>query len=292
MIGVAAMANTLPVSSLVKGALGLLEVNSVLANLVYRDAEKEFVGGVGDTVRVRVPETIDAVDGTGQPTTFTDINEGTIPVTLSAEAYNAVKLSDREMTLDLINFGAQVLQPQASGIAKFCEQTISAQMNAASTASGETIDPVAPLGAFVKAAAEFTRREIPLQGRIMAVGPAVFEALLSVPSLQDAAAAGGDDVISGGRFKRLLGFDVHVSPYLDGAVAFTREGFALAVRAPQNVDGASKAATERHNGYALRYVRDFDISQRADVSLLSTFVGATQMDARRVMAFAIAPAGA
>jgi hypothetical protein len=286
------MANDFPVSSVVAGALGLLESNSVLSKLVYRDAEKSMVGGTGDTVRVRVPEVIEAVDGTGQATQFTDIEDGSLPVQLSAEAYSAVLLSDRDLTLDLISFGAQVLQPQAAGVARFCEQAIAGVMNTASAESTHSISPSAPLGAFVRAAAEFTRREIPLQGRYMAIGPDAFEALLSVPSLQDAAASGNADVIEGGYFTKLLGFQVHVSPYLTGAVAFTREGFALASRAPMNAEGAGFAATETHNGFALRYLRQFDVSQRADVSLLSTFVGAAVLDTNRSMAFSIAEAGA
>lgn len=283
------MANDFPVSSVVSGALGLLEANSVLGKLVYRDAEKAMVGGVGSSVRIRVPKTIEARDGTGQATVFTDINEDAIPVTLSAEAYSAVKLSDAEMTLDLVNFGAQVLQPQASGIARYCEEAIAAAMNAQSEASTETVSLDSPLGAFTRAAAEFTRRGIQLPGRYMAIGPDVFEALLSVPSLQDAAATGGAEIIEGGMFTRLLGFQVHVSPYLNGAVAFTREGFALVTRAPADAEGAGYTATQTYNGYALRYVRDFDIAQRGEVSLMSTFVGARELDTRRVMAFKVGP---
>ncbi|MFE1101333.1 P22 phage major capsid protein family protein [Nocardiopsis alba] len=285
------MANQIPVSQIVAASLGLIEANSVLGNLVYRDAESSFVGGVGDTVRVRVPNVIEAKDGTGAPTEFDSINEGAVPVTLTAEAYNAVKLSDKELTLDIVNFGAQVLQPQASGVAKFCEKTIAGVMNEQVAASTDTIDPANPLAAIARAAAEFTRRELDMSGRTLVIGPDMLEAFLSLPALQDVAAAGADEALRGGELTRLMGFSVRVSPFIDGAIAFTREAFALACRAPATADGAGYAATETNNGYSLRYVRDFDMAQRGDVSLMSVFVGATVLDSRRFMAFNVSAGG-
>ncbi|MGW8439301.1 P22 phage major capsid protein family protein [Nocardiopsis sp. NPDC055879] len=274
-------------SQAIGGALGLLEANSVLGKRVYRDAEKSFGGGTGTTVQVRVPNTITATNGLGQNTVYTDINESTVPVEITAEAYSAIALTDQEMSLSVIDFGKQVLQPQASGIAKYCEQAIAGVMNDAATESTSEIDPTNPLGAFVRAAAEFTRREVPLQGRTMAIGPDVLEVLLALPALQDVAAAGGGDVLEGGFVARLLGFEIVVSPYITGAVAFTREGFALATRAPGVPEGAGYAATETHNGWAMRLLQDFDLTRRAEVSLMSVFVGATLLDDRRVMAFSL-----
>ncbi|WP_431871922.1 P22 phage major capsid protein family protein [Nocardiopsis eucommiae] len=284
------MANSFPVSQAIGGALGLLEANSVLGKRVHRDSEKHFGGGTGATVQVRIPKTISATNGMGQNTVYTDINESTVPVEITAEAYSAVALTDQEMALNVIDFGKQVLQPQASGVAKFCEQAIAGVMNTAVTDSTLEISPTNPLGAFVRAAAEFTRREIDLPGRTMAIGPDVLEVLLALPALQDVAASGGGDVLEGGFLTKLLGFDIVVSPYVSGAVAFTPEGFALATRAPGVPEGAGYAATETHNGWSMRYLQDFDITRRAEVSLMSVFVGATLLDERRVMAFSL-PSG-
>src|SRR5699024_7946474 len=69
--------------------------------------------------------------------------------------------------------------------------------------------------------------------------------------------------------------------------AFTPEAFALACRAPEPPAGAGYAEAQTHNGYALRYLRDFSIEHRADASLMSAFVGATTLDSNRYMAFDI-----
>jgi hypothetical protein len=284
------MANSIPVDQVITATLGLIEANSVLGNLVHRDAERGFVGGVGDTVRVRVPNVIEARDGAGTATIFSDIDEGAVPVTLTNEAYSAVKLTDMELSLSITDFGVQVLQPQSAGVAKYCERAISGVMNEQVNDAGNTntIDPTAPLRAIAKAAAEFTRRELPMEGRILAIGPDILEAFLALPALQDVAAAGADEALRGGELTRLMGFSVRVSPYVEGAIAFTREAFALACRAPLPPEGAGYAATETYNGYSIRYVRDFDVSVRGDVSLMSVFVGAAVLDSRRFMAFNIA----
>lgn len=281
------VAHNIPVSQIVNGTLGLIEANAVLANLVYREAEAGFIGGVGSTVRVRVPNVIEAQNGAGQNTVFSDIDEGAVPVTLTDEAYSAVKLTDKELSLDIVNYGAQVLQPQASGVAKYCERAIAGVMNAQVHVpdNANTISPTMPLAAIAKAAAEFTRRELSMEGRVLVIGPEMLEAFLNLPALQDVAAAGADEALRGGELTRLMGFSVRVSPYVEGAVAFTREAFALACRAPLPSEGAGYAATQTHNGYAIRYVRDFDISVRGDVSLMSVFVGAAVLDPRRFMAF-------
>lgn len=283
------MPNNIPIESVISATLGLIESNSVLSKLVHRDAEKGFTGGVGDTVRVRVPKVIEARDGTGEATVFTDIDEGAVPVTLSAEAYSAVRLTDKEMSLELVNFGVSVLQPQSSGVAKFSEKAIAGVMNdqVNDVENTNVVDPAAPLGAIAKAAAEFTRRELDMPGRSLVIGPDILESILNLPALQNAAAAGNTDIIEGGYLTRIMGFDIYVSPFISGVVAFTREAFALANRAPLPSEGAGYASTQAHNGYSIRYVRDFDMSVRGDVSLMSTFVGAAVLDPRRFMAFKI-----
>lgn len=287
------MAHTIPVEQVIAASLGLIESNSVLGGLVFRDAEKGFVGGVGDSVRVRVPNVIEAQDGAGADTVFSDVDEGAVPVKLTAEAYSAVKLSDKELSLDIVNLGTQVLQPQAAGIARYCEKAIAGVMNGAvnDPANTNTISVATPLGAVAKAAAEFTRRELSMEGRTLVIGPDMLEAFLNLSALQDVAAAGKDEALRGGELTRLMGFSVRVSPYVEGAIAFTREAFALACRAPLPPEGAGYAETQTHNGYAIRYLRDFDISARADISLMAVFVGAAVLDSRRFMAFKVdAPA--
>lgn len=285
------MANNIPVSNVISASLGLLEANSVLGRLVHRDAEAGFTGGVGDSVRVRLPSIIEARDGAGAETVFSDLDEGTATVELTHEAYSAVLLSDKELSFDLYDFGRQVLNPQAAGIARFAENAIAGILNDAVADSSHTVDPGNPLSAVARAAGEFTRREIGFEDRYVVIGPDLVEAFLTAEALQNSSASGDDSVIRGGRIGRVYGFDVWVSPYVNGMTAFTPEAFALACRAPEPPAGAGYAETQAHNGFALRYLRDFSVQHRSDASLMSTFVGATTLDANRYMAFEVGSGG-
>src|SRR5690625_934689 len=207
--------NELAISDIVSATLGLISLHAVLADVTYRDAESDFVGGVGDTVRIRVPSVIEARDGAVDgETQFSDIQETAVPVELSREAYNATKLSDRELSLGIADFGAQVLDPQALGIVRMIEQTIADEINAAIAASSREIDPEDPIRALTVASAEFLAREnARADGAVFVIGPDLLAAFLNSPVLQNASAVGSDEVIRGGRLGRILGFDVYASPY-------------------------------------------------------------------------------
>ncbi|GAA0946418.1 P22 phage major capsid protein family protein [Nonomuraea longicatena] len=275
------MANTLQIDSVVALTLALLERQTILGRLVHRDSQTSFRGGVGDTVRVRVPKRLDVKEFIkGTPITTTEINELGVPVKLTKRLYTAVELSDDDLTLSLADFGAQVLAPQSSGVASGVEQAVAATMNEATAASTVTISKAKPLAAVAKAAATFTTREVPTSGRVLVVGPELEEILLQMPEVMNTAAAGSPEVIKDGMLTRLYGFNVYVSPYITGAVAFTRDAFALAVVAPAPMVGA-ESETSAHNGYALRYTRAAKIDTLSSVSVVHAYVGATQLDVRQ-----------
>lgn len=282
------MANNIAVSQVVATTLGLIERESTLSRISFRDAEAAFVGGVGDSVRIRIPRAIAARDGVVDGDThFTDLNEDTVAIELTQELYSAVKLSDWELTLDIESYAKQVLQPQALGIVRDCEKAMADVMNAETAVATRTIDPDQPLRALTAAAAELVRRENGSPERHFVIGPELLEAFLSEKAIQDASAAGSADVIQAGYVGRVMGFDVHVSPYIEGAVALTPGAFALAVRAPDVPEGAGYAASETYADYAIRYLRDYVMATRAEVSLVSAFVGATALDEQRFIPFAI-----
>ncbi|WP_411122073.1 P22 phage major capsid protein family protein [Streptomyces sp. x-19] len=286
------MAHKIEIDKIVATSIGLLEANSVLGNKVFRDAETSFNGGVGDEVTVTLPQVIDAKVLDDEGTKYSDINELDFKVKLTDEAYNAVKLNDRQLNFGIRDFGRQVLQPQASGVAKHCEKAVAGVLNEAIASDGskskfpkaEAISKAKPLAALAKASAEMTKREIPEEGRILAIGPELKEAFLGLESLQNASFAGDAQVITNGTLGRVLGFEVVVSPFITGgAVAFTEEAVALAVRAP-GAPAGTDAAAMTHNGFALMAARQFVMDQQKTVSLMKTFVGATPLDTNRMVA--------
>ncbi|MEU7576000.1 hypothetical protein AB0B50_00085 [Streptomyces sp. NPDC041068] len=286
------MAHTITTDEIVAAALGLLEAKSVLGSRVWRDAESSFIGGVGDEVTVTLPTVVEAkLKDDGKNIDYSDLNEQTFKVKLTDHAYNAIKLNERQMNFDIRNFGAQVLTPQASGVAKHCEKAVTGILNKAIEGATEEITKDAPLAALAKVSAEMTAREIDEDGRVLAIGPDLKEAFLALPELQNAAFAGDANVIQNGSLGRVLGFEVVVSPFVKGgAVAFTREAVALAVRAPAAPEGAS-GASNTHNGFALTTVRQYVVDQLSHVNVVQTFVGATALDTNRMVPLKIATGG-
>ncbi|MGP9017159.1 hypothetical protein ACT1U9_01955 [Streptomyces sp. BR1] len=281
--------NKFEIDSVVAAALGLLSSKTVLGATVFRDAESSFTGGRGDTVRVRIPKGRTAANYSGT-TNYVDVEEGAVEVKLTDEPTDAAKITTRQGSLDVANYGAQVLVPQTDAVAKYVEKNLAKLLNTQSKAAGSTeIDPEAerPLSWITKAAAEFTKREIDHADRFLAVGPAVQEMLLNVEQLQKVNEAGGDDALTQAEMGKLFGFRVVVSPFLEGAVAYHRTAFALANRAPSASEGAGHSAGQTYNGYALRVTKDFDASVKSDVSIVDSFCGSAVLDANRMIAFKV-----
>jgi len=105
------MANTLLTPSVIaKEALMVLESNLVMANLIYRGYSPEFQSGRGATVTIRKPATFTA---TAFTTTVAaqNITESSVQVVLDKFYDITSEITSQQLTLDIISFSEQVLQP-------------------------------------------------------------------------------------------------------------------------------------------------------------------------------------
>ncbi|MGW2367346.1 hypothetical protein ACWCZ5_17395 [Streptomyces sp. NPDC001667] len=279
------MSNAFKIDEVASAALGLLSCQSVLGATVYRDAEAEFVGGRGSVVGVRLPKQRTAKNYTGT-TEYVDVEEGIAHIKLTDEPTDAAKLGTRDMSLDIRDFGAQVLMPQMDSVSRYIEANIASLMNAQSEkADAIEIDPATPLKALSFAAAEFVRRQVDPGDRFLAVGPSVYGALLDVEQLQRVNEAGDDTMLSHAEMGTLFGFRVIVSPHITGAVAYHRNAFALANRAPNANEGAGKSSSQTFNGYAIRATLDYSADVKSDVSIVDSLCGSAILDPNRMIAF-------
>lgn len=279
------MANAFATSDVVaRTAAGLLKAKLVLGRLVFRDAEADFVGGVGDTVRVRVPKVIEAQPFTGSMSAITStLNETTVQVELTTHAMNPVDLSAKDMTLNIESFAVQVLAPQVGGVAKLIEKTIAGVIQPVIDAGTLTFDPANPRDSITAAGQTLDEREVDAGSRVLVVSPAVKRALLMDPNLSSVDHAGSPSALQDAIVGRLHGFDVYMTPYIDGAVAMSTEAFAAAIKAPnkpQSVNGAS-ATDEDGQGYAMSWFMAFEAEARSERSVCEAFVGATVLDPLR-----------
>lgn len=215
------MANIFAVSDVVaKRAASLLKAELVLGRLVFRDAEAEFTGGRGDTVRVRVPRVIAAKPFTGSTAAVTSpLNEQAVSVKLNTHAMSGIELSAKDMTLNVENFAAQVLMPQVAGVAEMIEDEISNVMQPVIDAATLTIDRANPRDAITEAGEILDTRKVGAKSRVLVVSPNVKRALLMDPNLSQVDSAGSPSALRDAIVGRLHGFDVYMSPFIkDGAV--------------------------------------------------------------------------
>jgi len=113
------MANTFITPQVVaKLALPTLLNNWVMAGLVHRDYAKEF-RKVGNTVRIRKPTTLTAIEFDGDLTgEYQNITEGYVDVLLDTVLVVPTEVSAKDMTLDIVSFNTQVIEPAMQALAQ------------------------------------------------------------------------------------------------------------------------------------------------------------------------------
>ncbi len=289
-----------------KAMIDLLMRELVVARTVWTDAISavEWEGAFGDTVTVRVPARRTArtrVLRAGTPITNDDSNEFGVPVTLDTDVYNGANITDEQLTLDIADFGAQVLKPQITAVAEGVEDAISAQIAGATYEADMTIDADSFTSTsdhdWYKIANRARRllndKNVPKANRWMLVGSAVEEEMLNNDKFIrfDSVGASAEDALREATLGRIAGFTVLQSnaiPDTD-AYAYHRSAFILATKAPALPRGAAMAqaitlgqsssagAQSGLNGINARWLMDYDYSNTTDRSLVDTYVGTAQV---------------
>ena len=270
-------------------ALGMLDREIVLPALVWRDAPGDFRGAGGDTISLRVPARTQARTRAlrgGRPAesegagiiTMDELTETKVDVTLDTDVYNAVPVTDEELTLDITDFGEQVLHPQVLAVAEGIEDAIAGEMTGATYATELTMPASGtdPFNTIVDARIALNKVNVPMSGRSLVVGSDFESALLKSEHLNRVDQSGSDSALRDATIGRLAGFNqVIVSNALPANVgfAFHRTAYVLSLVAPQVPDGATYGARRTYSGVGMRWLRDYDFRNVQDRSLVDSFMG-------------------
>ncbi|HET8581765.1 MAG TPA: P22 phage major capsid protein family protein [Jatrophihabitans sp.] len=262
-------------------ALGLLQRDIVLPGLVWTDAVADFAGKFGDTVTVRIPAQTASrkrnlrATGSGRNVTMDSLTETGIDVKLDTDVYNAIPVTDEELTLDISDFGAQILAPQTRAIAEGLENELAACMAGASYATSVELDPAGMYNGAVDVRQALNDANVPKGARAIVVGSAIEAAFLKDPQFVRADQSGSDQALREALIGRVAGFDVYQSNAIatDAGYAFHRTAFIMATRAPRVPDGASFGQSTSYAGLAMRWLRDYDFTSTTDRSLVDTYCG-------------------
>lgn len=282
------MANSfLKPSIIASTALGLLESQVVLPQFMWRDAQASFTGRVGpagDTVTIRIPARTQAREYAWRNDRTTaivvdELTESSLDVKLDTHLYNAIAVTDEELSLDIASFGDQVLQPQVRAIADAVEARLAAMMTAATYDTELVVDETDPYKTLVDARTALNKAGVPLSDRFCVVGPDIEAAMLKSDHLARADQSGSTDALRDAQVGRMAGFQVFVTNSLPGdeGYCFHRTAYALVQRAPVVPDGATFGQSQSFAGLAMRWIRDYDATHLQDRSIVSTFMGANVM---------------
>lgn len=290
----------LKASRIAAAALGVLEREIVLPALVWTNPVGSFKGTAGDTVTIRVPARGVARSRTlrtARPTAsegegiiqLDELTETSVDVVLDEDIYHALGITDEQLTLDIADFGQQILVPQVRAVAEGLENKIANTMVNATYANTVEI-PRAKLAdgstnstqdwdvfrGLVEARRLLNVANVPQNDRIIVMGPSMEAAFLNDPHLNRYNQSGSQSALRDAEIGDLAGFrNIYVSNALPAGfgVAYHRSAFVMSMQAPEVPRGATFGSTQSLNGLTMRWLMDYDLRNLMDRSVLDCYAG-------------------
>lgn len=278
------MSSFLKPTVIVQTALGLLLRELTIPALVWRDPVGDFAGAFDDTISIRLPAYVTANERalrSGASRSKSALFERKVDLTLDTDIYLDVPITDEALSLDIRDFGMQVLNPMTEAIGRKIEDKMVDVIENASyensialdTSTDQPYETVA-----VPARTFLNQARVPKGGRSLVCGSALEAAFLTDPQFirADHIGPSAEQTTREGFIGRVAGFDVYSSPAIDSdkGYAFHQTAYALSNRAPAVPAGAPYGASESYQGLALRTVRVFDPDAVEDRLVMDSWLGA------------------
>lgn len=274
-------------------ALELLEDEVLIAKTFATDFAANFAGKRGSSVDVNIPTALFArsrnIDDTTNQIIIDSIGSATRSVTLDTLVYQAIGLSVKDMSLDLENFGEQVLAKQVAAVGRDIEARAVTAVKAIpalnpATAGSPTYDPAQPQKLFTALRKRLRDAGLPQNGLVALVGTRVYADLINAKAIEDVSQSGSNAGLRDAAVGRVKGFNILESTELgeDEVAVYHNDTFQLVVRAPEAPKGAPFAASVAGRGFAMLHDMGFDTRYRQDVSVVSTIVGVIQLPTFRL----------
>lgn len=273
------MANVIEkVEKVARTNVGLLERELTLPRVVTRDLGGTFVGAKDDTIKMPIDSIVDARQRTLRSTAdlVTDeFAETTVDVKLDQHFYRRTAVSLAQLTLDITDYSRQISMPAVKSVARKMEDHLASVIEGATYAINVgAINAADPWITIMSARSAMNKALIPHEGRFLAVGADVEEALLKSDRIAKVDQSGSDDALRSASLGMIGGFMAISVPGLDPktAVVAHRSAFALAVKSPAVPQGA-KGAAAGHNGLAMTAIFDYSDVKSSDAFGAHTFAG-------------------
>jgi hypothetical protein len=235
------MGNTLLTAQRIADEAALqLENNMVMANLVHRGYSTEFQKGRGSTIFIRNPGTFEAKDFSST-VDVQNITESSIAVILDKFKDISVEIGTKELSLDIVDFSVQVLQPIMRAHAQQVDYDI-LNVVSAGIAGHTTVSGTPALSDLANLMGQLNLQKVPMQDRRVVLSAMTDAKYIALDALANADKRGKSLTIDEAHIGRVLGADfymdqnvqTHTSGISDTAGAF--KGAATAGATAATVD--------------------------------------------------------
>lgn len=292
-----------------KAALGLLERELAVSQLVWKWSAMDFAGALDDTINVKVPGRFKAKDrdlratGEDRRIKLDYLTESTLGVKLTKFPYHATSITDEQLTLDIADFATIILAPQVRAMQEYIEDMVVEEIVNAPYEDGRFDDDFnvtdkakvkgtlkmedfygpGKMGAhalFNRLSTLFSMRNIPANDRVVVAGAEIAEEIRNAPNLVKANEAGDSSALRDATIGKLSGFTIVESNQVptDQMFAYHKTAFTLATAAPVVPTGAVFGASQATPQTALRWLRDYDANYAEDRSIVDCFAGTNHMN--------------
>ena len=295
------MANTFLTPDIIaRAALATLYETTVMANLVYRNYENEFQK-VGDTITVRKPTTFTAEEyNRANGITVQNATETGVPLVLNHFADVSFAVTSEDLTLNIIDFQEQLLNPAMEAITQKIDRDLLALRDDISqevgVVGGDNVYAWSNPRVAIDARRVLTSNNVPNTERYLVEGPITTSRWLGDDLFNRADARGDTEGLREANLgRRVFGFDAYETQNIDVpaqtsgnsttevGLAFHRTALALAFRPLELPRGAQNAAIANYKGFGLRVVYDYDMDKKQMVVSVDCLYGTKTLDANRAV---------
>lgn len=274
--------NVVKAEKLTLTALGMLEQELRIPATFQREGIDQYRGAKDDTISVTVEGVLPFRsygwrNNRAQPIVFDEYAERKVSLTFGGDVYSAVKLTDEQVKMDIDGW-AKLLRPQSKAIARGLSR------GAVSTLTGQDYEVSIKdaegniRGAILEARRVLNKFQVPGEQRWLVVG-SDFESVMLQDEKLVLAANVGDDIAAStlreATLGRHAGFNVVSDQTIPGdhAYAYVPSAFVMANAAPAVPESVPFGSSLSFEGYALRWLRDYDSAYMQDRSVVNCYKG-------------------
>lgn len=233
-------------------ALMILQSNTVMAGLVYRDYEGDFgPAKVGDTISIRKPASFEAQEFNGN-ISVQDAKEGRVALTLEKHLDVSTSVTSKEWALDLDNFSERIITPAMVALNEKVDQYLCGLYAQFHQVAGTPGTAPAALSSLAGLDQVMNEARIPVANRRVVVSPFTKAGMFSIDAVSRADARGDEGTaLREASMGRIMAMDWYMDQNIKKHTAGTAQAVsALAVNATvaagattMNVDGGSGTET-------------------------------------------------